>query len=66
MTLPPDAWLTTDEAAARLRITRRTLERWVEAGTVREYRTPTGGKRYRPEDVDAALTQNSPDPEEKP
>jgi len=46
--------LTVEEAARYLRVTRRTLDRWRANGIgPRSVKTPSGGRRYRCEDLDA-------------
>jgi excisionase family DNA binding protein len=46
-------WLTIEEAAARIRVTPRTFARYETDGHITAHRLPGGGKRYRPEAVDA-------------
>ena len=48
-------WLTTDQAAAYLRISKNTLYRWALSGAVKYHEGPGGNRRYRAEDLDAAL-----------
>ena len=50
-------WLTTDEAAEYLRVTRSTLYRWAAEGCLKYFESPGGHRRYRVEDCDAALAQ---------
>ena len=47
-------WLTKTEAARRLRVSTRTLDRWVRRGLVRRYEQGAVF-RFKPEDVDAAM-----------
>jgi excisionase family DNA binding protein len=56
-------WMTRAEAAAHLRITPGTLDRWVKAGKVTRYRGPGGSIRFRREELDALLTPEDPEPE---
>jgi excisionase family DNA binding protein len=51
----PSPWLTIDQAAERLQVSVRTVERMVQRGVLPEYRHERT-RRYRLEDVDAALT----------
>lgn len=48
-------WLTRREAAARLRITERTLERYQKKGLIRPYLLPGGERRWKPAELDALL-----------
>lgn len=43
------------EVAKRMRITTRTLGRWVHAGKLPALQLPNGELRFRAEDIDAAL-----------
>ncbi len=56
MDTPTATTLSFVEAAERLRISQRTLNRWLTKPDVRAkltvYRTPTGYRRFRPEEVD--------------
>lgn len=42
----PDDLLTPAEAAARLRVTTKTLRRWALAGQIKAVRLPSGQMRY--------------------
>lgn len=53
-------WLTRQQAADRLKITPRTLSRWVESGRCPVHRTPGGRPRFRSDEVDALLTSDPP------
>ncbi len=59
--------MTTAEAAAYLRICRRTLQRWTARGLVKRYDLRLDGRssrplwRYRREDLDQLLLQGNPD-----
>jgi excisionase family DNA binding protein len=53
-------WLTSKEAAAYLKVTRRTLYRWMEEGRLRFYELASGRRRLRKEDLDALLTPSEP------
>lgn len=55
---PDDVWLTLDEAAARLKVSPRQIDRYVELGRLPEHRlgdTPKAPKRYRPAELDALV-----------
>ena len=39
-------WRTLDEAAKQLRLSRRTITRWVQGGHIRVYEIPGDRKRY--------------------
>jgi excisionase family DNA binding protein len=54
----PGPWLTKAEAADRLRVDVRTIDRWVESGHLIRYTTPGGHARFRTEDVDALLRED--------
>lgn len=58
-------WLTIDEAADRLKVSPRTVERMVEAKRLPEYRWRPGGgnaiRRYHVADVDAAMKPTTND-----
>lgn len=57
MSAPETPWLTIDQAAERLQVSVKTVERMVTDGNLREYRPRLNStaRRYRPEDVDAAM-----------
>lgn len=51
-------WLTTEEAAARAKVNRNTILRWVDSGTLKAYRIVREGvgrgiTRFKASDVDA-------------
>ena len=48
--------LTSIEAAALIKVSRRTLHRWEQRGLITPARTPTGQLRYRRGEVEALLT----------
>jgi excisionase family DNA binding protein len=49
-------WLTPEEAATYLRVTRRTLYRWMEQGRLPWYELEPGGRRrFKREDLDRLL-----------
>lgn len=54
---PATPWLTIDQAADRLQVSVRTVERMVAAGRLTERRPLPGSttRRYHVEDVDAAM-----------
>lgn len=53
-----DSWLTLDEGAKYLRISRATLDRWIADERVRAYDLPSGrGRRLRRDDLDDLLVQ---------
>ncbi len=50
--------MTSDEAAAYLRVGRRTLDRWVSESLVRAYELPVPrGRRFKRQDLDELLVQ---------
>lgn len=49
---PPKGWLTRAQAAERLRINVRTLDRWVKRGLLARHNTPSGRARFKAADVD--------------
>lgn len=57
MSEPDTPWLTIEQAAERLQVSVRTVERAVAAGTLAEYRpySNSRARRYRVQDVDAAM-----------
>jgi excisionase family DNA binding protein len=60
------AWRTMDEAAAQLRLSRRTITRWVAEGHIRVYKVP--GDRHRYVDLDEIRKFRTPtliEPKEK-
>jgi excisionase family DNA binding protein len=60
---PPSPWLTIDEAADRLRVHRRTIERMVTDGRLIEHRYART-RRYHVDDVDAALIPTETEPQD--
>jgi excisionase family DNA binding protein len=54
----PDDLLTIAEVSAALRVSYSTLYRWEAAGRIQVERTPTGQRRYRRSEVDAAIQPN--------
>jgi len=48
-------WLTFEEAAARLKLHKRTLQNYVSRGKIQYHQSETGTKRFKIEDVDAFL-----------
>lgn len=55
-----DEWLSVNEVAARMRVTRRTVDRYIKAGHLPATRLP-GGRllRIRRSDVEALLSGRS-------
>jgi len=55
-------WLTEQQAAEYLQVSRSTLWRWAKAGRLPVYRAPGSDKlkRYRQEDLDAMLEPIDP------
>lgn len=55
--MPASPWLTIDQAAERLRVSVRTVERMVAAGRLTERRPMPDSRtrRYHVDDVDAAM-----------
>lgn len=54
-------WLTLAEAADWLRVSPRTVQRYVADGLLTPLRTPGGHPRFRMADVEAALVTAGPD-----
>jgi excisionase family DNA binding protein len=54
-----DEWLTPAEAAERVGLSTRTLERYVKAGDLKAALTVGGHRRYRASDIDALLKDAS-------
>lgn len=52
----PDDLLKIAEVSALLRVSYSTLYRWEKDGRIEVERTPTGQRRYRRSQIDAALT----------
>lgn len=50
-------WLTKTEAAQRLRVSGKTIQRLAKSGKLPAYRQGRGLLRFRREDVDAVLVQ---------
>lgn len=58
-------WLTTQEAAEYLRITRRVLDQWVKRGEiVRHYPGRIRSPRFHRDHLDALMRPGSPDADE--
>ena len=67
MTAPPSPWLTIDQAAERLQVSVRTVERLVAAGKLTERRPALPNsttRRYHLDDVDAAMVTAESDPQD--
>jgi excisionase family DNA binding protein len=54
------ALLTVSEAARRLGLSIDTIRRYGDSGRLPVVWTPTGQRRFRPEDVDALLSDRRP------
>lgn len=54
-----DPVLTLDEAAAVVRVSPRTMHRYVKDGRISALRTPGGQLRFRRADVEALLTERA-------
>lgn len=54
---PTSAYLTPAETMAALSISRRTLDRYVEAGKLRPARLPSGHRRFTADAVEALLSR---------
>jgi excisionase family DNA binding protein len=54
-----DRWLTRAEAAARLRVSPRTIDRYAQLGYITRLKTPTGLVRFREHDVEALIQERS-------
>ena len=61
-----DEWLTSKEAAAYLKVTRRTIYRLMHEGRLPYHIMPKGRRRLRREELDAILRPSSEEPERKP
>ena len=48
-------WLTASQAAARLRVSAKTVTRWANQGRLPHRRTLGGHRRYDPELIDALV-----------
>ena len=51
--------LTKDEAADRLGISRRTLERWIDAGRLAAIKPSPGVVRIHPDELDRLIAESS-------
>lgn len=59
-------WLTVDEAARELRLSRSSIYRMVQGGALEAFRVGQAGTlRFRPDAVNAVLTPAQPDPKEQ-
>lgn len=55
-------WLTIEEAAEYLRVSKRTLYRWLHDGLLPGYRAgPRGPWRFRREDLDGVMRRAEPE-----
>jgi excisionase family DNA binding protein len=54
-----DGWLRVADAAGLLGVSLNTLRRWTDAGRLSCYRSPGGHRRYRTEDIESLLEQQS-------
>jgi excisionase family DNA binding protein len=59
-------WRSLDEAAKRLKVSRRTLQRWAREGHIRIYKRPGDRKRYVDLDEVEAFRQYQPLEPKKP
>ena len=57
--------LTITEAAARLRVNKKTLRAWADRGFIEHVRTPTGYRLFDPEVLDAFAESLRVGPESK-
>lgn len=64
-TATPETWMTLDEAATHLRVTRATLYRWIKAGQLHSYRLGARSVRLKREEIDR-LVRAVPLPGGKP
>ena len=60
----PSPWLTIDQAAERLQVHVRTVERMVASGKLREHRSTERVRRYHVDDVDAVMQPVENDPQD--
>lgn len=49
-------WLTVEDAAERLGVSKASIRRWAKEGKIASVQTPGGHRRFTVEAVDAALT----------
>lgn len=61
-----DEWFTRTEAAQHLKISPRTLSRWVEHGRCPVHRTPSGVPRFLRSELDELMTSDPPAAAERP
>lgn len=61
MTTPHEHWLTRRQAADRAGCGIRTVDRWLAAGLLARYTTPTGHVRIDPAQLDALRTPTPAD-----
>lgn len=54
---PPVVWLTLNEAAIYLRVSRATIYRFCERGRLRWHELTSEGRRFRREDLDGLLQE---------
>jgi excisionase family DNA binding protein len=52
----PSEWLTINEAAHELRVSRESVKRYIRRGLLRTHRLPHGQARFRRVDVEGLLT----------
>jgi len=52
--VPTPDLLTTQQAASRLGVTPSTIRRWVDRGILTYVKLPSGVKRFREQDIEAA------------
>jgi excisionase family DNA binding protein len=57
-----DEWLTSKEAAAYLKVTRRTIYRLMHDGQLPYHTMPKGRRRIRREDLDAIMRPSAEEP----
>ena len=52
---PRSTWFTIKEAAMHIKLSERTLRRWLATGTLKTYRLPAGGHRILRRDLDGLI-----------
>lgn len=52
-------WMTIQEAANYLRVSKKTVYRYIEQGRLKFYTMPSGRKRFKQSDLDALLQKGA-------
>lgn len=53
-------WLTVNEATKYIKLSERTLRRWIANGILKSYRMPKGGRRILRRDLDSITMYGKP------